>query len=196
MARLTDTQRIVLSSAAARDDGLAEIPAKMNKAAASKVGSSLVARKLMREVKSKPGMPVWREDKDGRLISLTLTKVGRDAVGVEENSDQRAPVAAVREKAAKHLTWDKSPMAVNANASSSTAAPPRAGSKQALVIGMLSGKRGVTLDALAEATGWLPHTTRAALTGLRKRGYSIERSRTDGGESVYRIDDASASTAA
>ena len=67
---------------------------------------------------------------------------------------------------------------------------------RALVIGMLSGKRGVTLDALAEATGWLPHTTRAALTGLRKRGYSIERSRTDGGESVYRIDDASASTAA
>ncbi len=23
--------------------------------------------------------------------------------------------------------------------------------------------------------GWLPHTTRAALTGLRKRGFGIER---------------------
>ena len=36
------------------------------------------------------------------------------------------------------------------------------------------------------ATGWLPHTTRAALTGLRKRGYAIERSAGEGG-SVYRI---------
>ena len=26
---------------------------------------------------------------------------------------------------------------------------------------------------LVAATGWLPHTTRAALTGLRKRGYAV-----------------------
>jgi hypothetical protein len=36
--------------------------------------------------------------------------------------------------------------------------------------------------------GWLPHTTRAALTGLRKRGYTIAIDRTDKpGGSVYRI---------
>jgi hypothetical protein len=39
MAKLTDTQLIVLSKAAARDDGIAVVPAKMNKAAASKVGA-------------------------------------------------------------------------------------------------------------------------------------------------------------
>ena len=49
MAKLTDTQLIVLSKAAAREGGLATVPNKMNKAAASKVGASLVARKLMRE---------------------------------------------------------------------------------------------------------------------------------------------------
>jgi hypothetical protein len=38
-----------------------------------------------------------------------------------------------------------------------------------------------------EATGWLPHTTRAALTGLRQRGYAIVRVRIDGGDSIYRI---------
>ena len=32
-----------------------------------------------------------------------------------------------------------------------------------------------TIDQLAAAMGWLPHTTRAALTGLRKRGFGIER---------------------
>jgi hypothetical protein len=70
MTKLTDSQLIVLSAAAARDDGLAVVPAKMNKGGAAKVGASLIARKLMREVKTKPGMPVWRHDEDGRPISL------------------------------------------------------------------------------------------------------------------------------
>src|ERR1700676_161041 len=30
-------------------------------------------------------------------------------------------------------------------------------------------------DGEVAATGWLPHTSRAALTGLRKRGYAIEK---------------------
>ena len=91
MAKLTDTQLIVLSVAAARDDGLAVVPAKMNRAAASKVGASLVARKLMREVRSKPGMPVWQEGDDGRRISLMITSAGRAAIGVEEDPPAEAP---------------------------------------------------------------------------------------------------------
>jgi len=39
---------------------------------------------------------------------------------------------------------------------------------------------GVSLAALAEATGWLPHTTRAALTVLRKKGHAIVRGKVDG----------------
>jgi hypothetical protein len=72
MAKLTDTQLIMLSNASARDDGIAVDLPKMNKAAALKVGASLVARKLMRELRSKPGMPVWREDDDGRSVSLMI----------------------------------------------------------------------------------------------------------------------------
>jgi len=58
MAKLTDTQLIVRSKAAAREGGLATVPNKMNKAAAAKVGASLVARKLMREVRVKS----WHAD--------------------------------------------------------------------------------------------------------------------------------------
>jgi hypothetical protein len=29
-------------------------------------------------------------------------------------------------------------------------------------------------------TGWLPHTTRAALTGLKKKGYAISSDKVDG----------------
>ena len=63
----------------------------------------------------------------------------------------------------------------------------RPGSKRALVLELLARKQGVTLSELVEATGWLPHTTRAALTGLRQKGHSIERSTRAGGASVYRV---------
>ena len=52
---------------------------------------------------------------------------------------------------------------------------------------MLTNDKGATLAALAEATGWLPHTTRAAMTGLRKRGFAIERTRHEKRGSLYRI---------
>jgi hypothetical protein len=45
------------------------------------------------------------------------------------------------------------------------------------VIGMLRSKGGATLAELVEATGWLPHTARAALTGIRKKGHAITKSR-------------------
>ena len=52
---------------------------------------------------------------------------------------------------------------------------------------MLTKDKGATLAALVEATGWLPHTTRAAMTGLRKRGFAIERTRHEKLGSLYRI---------
>lgn len=39
---------------------------------------------------------------------------------------------------------------------------------------------GATLEQMVAATGWLPHTTRAALTGLRKAGYAIDSDKIDG----------------
>jgi DNA-binding MarR family transcriptional regulator len=51
----------------------------------------------------------------------------------------------------------------------------RGGSKLAEVIALLSRKGGANMGDLISATGWLPHTTRAALTVLRKRGYGVER---------------------
>ena len=175
MAKLTDTQLIVLSNAAAREDGAGVVPPKMNKAAAAKVGSSLVARKLMREVRTKPGMPAWRADENGRSVSLIITRAGCDAIRVERVAKTYKPVS---DKNGTVTAEDRHPAGE---------AAPRAGSKQALVVEMLSQEPGATLDALIEATGWLPHTTRAALTGLRKRGFAVERFRHETTGSVYRI---------
>jgi DNA-binding MarR family transcriptional regulator len=64
---------------------------------------------------------------------------------------------------------------------------PRDGSKQALVIALLRRGEGASLGELAAATGWLPHTTRAALTGLRKKGHALTREKREDGTSIYRI---------
>ena len=50
-----------------------------------------------------------------------------------------------------------------------TEAEPQLRTKQARVIALLERETGATLAKLVAATSWLPHTTRAALTGLRVR---------------------------
>lgn len=60
------------------------------------------------------------------------------------------------------------------------AAPtPRPESKIALVIGLLKRAEGASLDELAAATSWLHHSTRAALTGLKKKGWVINKIKCD-----------------
>jgi len=53
-------------------------------------------------------------------------------------------------------------------------------SKTDKALALLRRQGGATPDELVEATGWLPHTTRAALTGLKKKGHTIERNKVDG----------------
>lgn len=67
---------------------------------------------------------------------------------------------------------------------------PRPGTKQALVVTMLMRTDGANIAELIAATGWLAHTTRAALSGLRKRGFEIETVREAGVGTRYRLGDA------
>lgn len=61
--------------------------------------------------------------------------------------------------------------------SAKVAAPqePRGQSKIAKVVALLARPGGATLAEMVAATGWLPHTTRAALTGLKKKGHAITK---------------------
>jgi len=60
--------------------------------------------------------------------------------------------------------------------------------KKAKLIALLSRKNGADVPSLSETLGWLPHTTRAALTGLRKAGYEITSSKSGNGKpSRYQI---------
>ena len=82
-----------------------------------------------------------------------------------------------------------------AELSEATAAPlassaSKAASKSSLVLEMLTQPEGATIDQLVAATGWLPHTTRAALTGLKKKGHSLSSNKIEGTARVYRVSNA------
>lgn len=48
-------------------------------------------------------------------------------------------------------------------------------SKISCVLDLLRRDQGASLDEMVQVTGWLPHTTRAALTGLKNKGHVITK---------------------
>lgn len=53
--------------------------------------------------------------------------------------------------------------------------PKPSKTKVTKLLELLQTGTGASLEDMVEATGWLPHTTRAAMTGLRKKGHVIEK---------------------
>jgi DNA-binding IclR family transcriptional regulator len=64
------------------------------------------------------------------------------------------------------------------------AKPLREGSKAANLLEMLQRKEGASLEEMTERTGWQNHMVRAAMTGLQKKGHTIEK-RTAGNTTVW-----------
>jgi hypothetical protein len=183
--KLTDAQLVMMSAAAQRKDRCLSAPATIKGAAFSKVSAKLVKLGLAREIEAKPGVPIWRRDDAGQGYALKLTAAGLKVIAVDEGSPDAiergtAPQPQAKDGASPDEGGDPARVA------------PRDGSKLALVIELLRRADGATIVDLTQATGWLPHTTRAALTGLRKRGYAVIRERIGAEDSAYRISDAPA----
>jgi hypothetical protein len=172
-----------MSAAAQRKDRCLSAPATIRGAALSKVTAKLTKLGLVREIEAKPGAPIWRRDDAEQGYALKLTATGLKAIAVDEGPQDAIETGEAPQPQAKSgASPDEGHPA--------RAAAPRDGSKLALVIDLLQRSDGASILNLTEATGWLPHTTRAALTGLRKRGYAVIRERIGAGDSVYRISDA------
>jgi hypothetical protein len=167
MITLNDTQSLLLSHASQSSGGsLSPLPAgcaredqKIIKAVAS-----LLRRKLLEELASRAAGEVWRLDEETGF-GLFITPAGLTAIGVE--AEVATDVSEV----------ERAP-----------SPPPRPApsNKIAAVLALLGRADGATSAELIDATGWLPHTTRAALTGLRKKGHCIQRSKR-GELTCYRI---------
>lgn len=77
------------------------------------------------------------------------------------------------------------------HAANGTAAEKPIAGKLGLIAKAVGTPKGATLDDLTKATGWQPHTVRAALTRLRKRGLDAKLMTVDD-RKVYRIAEAGA----
>ena len=193
--KLNDTQLVLLSAASQRDDHCLVRPAGPKRAQAQRAVAKLLEAGLLKEIRAKAGAPIWRrDDETGQTYALKLTAAGAKAIAVDEATASES----MGEQRANHpISVNPKPEPVsdpagidrpNSNVAS-TPTSPRGGTKIAQVIELLQRGGGATLAELVAATGWLPHTTRAALTGLRKRGYAVGIDRADKVRgSVYRIE--------
>ena len=173
---LTEAQLALLQAGAQREGRFIPAPTE-SKGAAKKSARKLIEERLAKELEAKPGVPIWRIDgATGQAYALKLTAAGFKTVS--------APSEQVAEANAELLATEQSlepdvegtgEIEASGNAPPTVTSTPREGSKLAAVLTFLQRQGGATIDELAGATGWLPHTTRAALTGLRKRGVRVDR---------------------
>jgi hypothetical protein len=189
-AKLSDTQFAILSEASQRKDRCPIPPKTLKAAAAQKVATKLLKAGLVREIKAKSGMEAWRrDDETGQAYSLKLIDAGLKAIAVDERGSQSVLNTAVPQSTNKESSKANTGanLAAARSAAAITSPAPRQGTKIGHVVELLQRDQGANLDELIAATGWLPHTARAALTGLRHRGYDVRLERGENGRaSVYR----------
>ncbi len=167
--KLTDMQLVLLATASQRADGNFFPTAESLKNGESRIPKaieSLVKRGFAAEMGVGAKVPSWREDGD-RRIGVAITAEGRAAIGDGDAEEGRGGPEP-----------------------STTASPPspparktgeiRPGSKQALLVEMLERKDGASIQEIVDVTGWLAHSSRAALTGLKKRGFEITSKKVEG----------------
>ena len=163
MTKLTDLDTILLSTAAQRyTASLIPPPDSVANAGARipKAITALLKRGFAEERETQDRAAAHRTDGDV-AYGVFITDAGKAAIGIDDAGGEVNPRPAL------------------------VAEAPRV-TKAGAVIALLQRAEGATLAEMIAATGWLPHTTRAALTGLRKKGHAIDKYKRDD-TTCYRI---------
>jgi Protein of unknown function (DUF3489) len=200
--KMSETQRSMLHAATTREDRLVTSPANARAAAMKALAGKWIDAGWVKEIKACYGAPVWRKDAaSGETYGLKLTVKGLKAASamIEAADRETAPsVPGAAIEIGLQAPSRGSALSLEASASAHdglhnenslmATRTPRPNSKLGRVLSMLVVDAGATIGELTAATGWLEHTTRAALTGLRHRGYELTLTRKErDGASVYRI---------
>lgn len=198
---LSAAQVLVLTTAARRPARMAlPLPAGLRARGAARRAllASLLERGLVEERPTDDQALSWRRDGRGRHQALRITAAGLAAAGGDGGPDcpaaAQAPDAAdgpapgragapgANHRASFSGTEDATPTDADATrlppavvepAPSAPTAAARPGGKLGQVLDAVAAEDGATLAELAALTGWQPHTTRAALTRLRRRGFIL-----------------------
>ena len=164
--RLTKLQAALLSSAADRKGGnilpLRDQLAGQDKAAGKAI-TQMLNRGLVSETTCALEAETWRIDGDHKH-GLVISAAGHAAIGSN----------GIPPSMPDELEQPK----LEPTCAGFTGSPPRP-TKSQMVVDLLWREQGATIAELIAATGWLPHTTRAALTGLRKKGHTIAKGKRD-----------------
>jgi hypothetical protein len=191
MSKLSDDQMVVLSAAAQRDGGAAlPLPKslKLQGDAVRHVLKSLLTKHLLAEQPAPPDAASWREAKDGQSLMLVITAAGRQAIGSEtEQAPQKR--AASKASVPQRAPRAKRQAAARKPKRATQRLKPRAGTKQTVLIELLSRRDGATITEAVKATGWQPHSVRGAISGnlKKKLGLAVVSDKVDGRGRVYRI---------
>jgi hypothetical protein len=193
-------QILILATAARRSDRtVVPRPAGLRARGAvrQRLLAALLERGLVEELPTKSDVDeglAWRRDERGRHRALRLTSAGLATVagraaGPETGSGEGGARRRAVQRAsptAERLAAPEREVRPEENVAAAPAPEPRLGGKLGRVLDAVGAEGGATLAELAGLTGWLPHTTRAALTRLRRRGYALERLRLNG-RKAYRL---------
>ena len=192
MPKLTDTQLVILSTAAPRKDQ-AVLPLakslKVKGAALTRTLEALCNKGLLEEKRAGREDMSWRESDDSRRMMLLITDKGLQAINVEAAGKPKTQTNTTKTRTRKsrsHAGLNTASAAPTGN----TASPgPRPGSKQSLIIDLLRRKGGATIDEMVETTGWQAHSVRGAISGTLKKklGLAVSSEKVEGGSRVYRI---------
>jgi hypothetical protein len=194
MPKLTDTQLVILSAAAKRKDGTVLPPPKSLKTRGGALTStlkSLLKKSLIKEQPAEGMAPSWREAENGSRLVLVITKSGLQAIGVAPG--QAAKGQDIKDKSPRKVGRKRrAAKAVSESHKSKTRGSPplvRPGSKQALLIDLLSRSKGATIAEAQQATGWQPHSVRGAISGnlKKKLGLAVTSEMVGRRGRVYRI---------
>jgi len=135
VTKLSDTQAIILSAAAQREDRIAlPLPESLRGGAAAKVVDAMLAKGFLEEVDAdtRKGEPVWRETGDGHGVTLVATDAGLAAIGIEPEDANPAHAGATNAP-----TEAPAPVTPTEPEAAPKARTPREGTKQATLIAML-----------------------------------------------------------
>ena len=202
---LSDAQKLILSNAVTHPGHfIFPLPAGFHARGAvrQKVLAALLKLGFVAERPTSDDSAVWRRDTRRHRLTLVMTVQGARAIGLDNDAVVLPHLATVTDDASIGRDGDNNADQRNRDdgdgddcgAANNIAAPATPvtpatavpGGKLGLVLSALASADGATLAALVTLTGWLPHTTRAALSRLRQRGYSI-RLIGDAGNRTYRL---------
>ncbi len=172
MTKLSDTQALILSAAAQRDNRIAlPLPDSLRGGAATKVVGAMIAKGLLEEVDTDlpKGETVWRKTDDGQRITLVATDAGLAAVGIEPEDANTAPVGATDAP-----IEETTPISTTATDPAPRTRTFREGTKQETVIAMLRAPQGATINEIAAATSWASHTIRGFMSGALKKKLALD----------------------